>query len=294
MLTGRPYLIRIAVGRREIPGMDFTGVVEALGPDAEQFAPGDDVLGTADVACGAFAEYVCVPVKNVVRKPKCVCWEAAAALPTSGMTALQALRTGRALKSDHRVLINGASGGVGSFAVQLAKATGAHVTGVCSTDNVEIVRSLGADVVVDYRKESIEAVAAASAKYDKIIDAVGRSGWRKLLNPHGELVAVALPNPESECVPCSVCQVICSPCCCCCLSSRKAHAFMQSVKTADLEELTAMVAEGRLQPTVGVRLAGIGELPDALAGHSATLGPGHRVGKTVISIGVVSEKMHRE
>jgi len=197
MLTGRPYIIRLAVGRREIPGMDFAGVVEELGTNVERFAPGDDVLGTADVACGAFAEYVCVPAKNVVQKPKNVDWEAAAALPTSGQTALQALRTGRAVTNGHRILINGASGGVGSFAVQLAKSMGAHVTGVCSTQNVEMVRSLGADVVVDYRKESIEAVAAAGAKYDKIIDAVGRSGWRQLLNPHGELVAVALPSPES-------------------------------------------------------------------------------------------------
>lgn len=294
MLTGRPYIIRLAVGRCEILGMDFAGVVEAIGSNVERFAPGDDVLGTADVAGGAFAEYVCVPVKHVVHKPKNVDWEAAAALPTSGQTALQALRTGRRVMNGQRILINGASGGVGTFAVQLAKSMGAHVTGVCSTQNVEMVRSLGADVVVDYRKKKIEDVAADGTKYDKIIDAVGRARWRQLLNPRGELIAVALPSPESEFVPCNVCRVICSPCCCCCLSSKKSHLFQQTVKTADLEELAGMVSEGRLCPTVGLRLSGIGELPDALVGHSATLGPGHRVGKTVVSFGVGSEKMHRE
>jgi len=295
MLTGRPYIIRLAVGRREVPGMDFAGVVEALGAGVEGFAPGDDVLGTADVACGAFAEYVCVPATHVVSKPPSVDWEAAAALPTSGQTALQALRTGAAVTTGCRVLVNGASGGVGSFAVQLAKAMGAHVTGVCSTRNVEMVRALGADVVVDYRKESLESVAAAGLeRYDKIIDCVGRSGWRQLLNAHGELVAVSLPNPESECVPCSACSVVCSPWCCCCLSRKKAHLFMQKVDAADLEELAAMVGDGRLAPAVGRRLEGIGALPDALAGHSATLGLGHRTGKTVVTVGVVSEKMHRE
>lgn len=292
MLTGRPYLIRMAVGRRTIPGMDFAGVVEACGPKVERFAPGDDVLGSTDVACGAFAEYVSVPAKAVAKKPPSVSWDEAAALPTSGQTALQALRAGRAIEPNARVLINGASGGVGSFAVQLAKSMGAHVTATCSTANVELVRSLGADVVIDYRKQSIEeATAAAGVKYDKIIDAVGRAGWCPLLSPRGELVAVSLPAPESECIPCVACSVACDPRYC--ASSKKAHLFMQAVKGADIEELVGMVAEGRLRADVGRRLDGLGALPDALAGHSATLGQGHTSGKTVVTIGV-PETMQRE
>lgn len=273
--------------------MDFSGVVEALGPEVTEFARGDPVFGTKDVALGAFAEYVSVPVKNIARKPDRVSWEEAAGLPTSGMTALQALRFGRAVKPGQRVLINGASSGVGTFAVQLAKSMGAHVTGVCSTPNVEMVRSLGADVVVDYRTEDVAAAArAAGVRYDKILDVAGRYGWRRLLNPEGSLVAVALP--ESECVPCVLCSIICTPCCCCCLSSKKSYAFMQAVTTADMDELAQMVADGTLRVVLGLQLNGIDAVPDALAGHSATTGQGHRKGKTVISFAVRSEVMARE
>lgn len=289
MLTGRPYVIRAAVGQRAIPGMDFSGVVEAIGTGVDRIAVEDDVLGTADVACGAFAEYVCVEAASVVRKPPGVDWEAAATVATAGQTALQALRTGRAVVKGDRVLINGASGGVGSFAVQLAKMMGAHVTGVCSTPNVELVRSLGADVVVDYKKGTVDA-AAENDKYDKIIDAVGRPGWRPLLKPGGAVVAVALPHPESECIPCVLCKVVCSPCCCCCLSSKKSHALMQSVKVADMQELAGMLAEGSLRAAIGRRLVGLGELPDALAEH----GLGHCVGKTVVVLGEPAEDMERE
>jgi len=297
MLTGRPFLIRVAVGRRAIPGMDFSGVVHAVGSGVEcNFSEGDEVFGTADTKCGAFAEYISVPATNLVRKPEKVTWEEAAALPTAGMTALQSLRTGRPVETGGRVLINGASSGVGTFAVQLAKLMGANVTGVCSTANVAMVRSLGADAVVDYKKESVEqAAAAAGERYDKIIDAVGRLGWHRLLKPKGSHVAVALPNPESECVPCSLCAIACSPWCCCCLSSSKSHMFMQEVRAADMDELAKMVADGQLRPVLGLRLVGISEVPDALAGHSETLGQGHRTGKTVVSLrGVHSESMERE
>ena len=293
MLTGRPFIIRCAVGLKKIPGMDFSGVVEEVGPDVARFAPGDQVFGTADVAAGAFAEFVSVPAKHLAHKPQKVSWEEAAALPTSGMTALQALRLGKEVTSGQRVLINGASSGVGTYAVQLAKSMGAHVTGVCSTQNVEMVRSLGADVVVDYRKESVEAAArACGVRYDKILDVSGKFGWRPLLKPGGSLIAVALP--ESECVPCVLCSIVSSPCCCCCVSSKKAHAFMQAVTAADMDELASMVADGKLRVVLGLQLSGIGAVPDALAGHSATNGQGHRKGKTVISLGISSEVMVRE
>ena len=250
------------------------------------------MFGTTDTAGGAFAEYVSAPAKNIVRKPATVSWEEAACLPTSGMTALQALRLGSPVRSGQRVLINGASSGVGTFAVQLAKSMGAHVTGVCSTQNVEMVRSLGADVVVDYRTESVEAAAKADCEsYDKIIDLAGRYGWRRLLKPSGSLVAVALP--ESECIPCVLCSIVCSPCCCCCLSQQKSHALMQAVTPADMEELAGMVTDGKLRVVLGLQLSGINEVPDALAGHSETTGQGHRKGKTVISFAAKPETMTR-
>ena len=294
MLTGRPYLIRAVVGHKSIPGMDFSGIVETSGAGVTQFLPGDHVFGTADVSCGAFAEYVCVPAMKVVPKPEQLSWEESAALPTAGMTAMQSLRVGRTISKGDRVLINGASGGVGTFAVQLARNAGAHVTAVCGSHNVEMVKSLGADVVIDYWKESIDSASvAAGATYEKVIDAVGRSGWRKLLSSHGEVVAVGLPNPESECVPCNVCRVACSPCCCCCFSSKKSHLFMQTVEASDMAELARMACDGELRPVLGLKLKGIEEVPAALAGHSASLGQGHRIGKTVVALGVRPESMDR-
>jgi len=302
MLSGRPYLIRL-LGRRDVPGMDFAGVVETVGgpavgssADTETvLAPGDHVLGTADVRCGAFAEFVCVPLGNVVLKPANVTWEEAAALPTSAETALQALRSGgigsyEKVKSGHRVLINGGSGGVGSFAVQLAKHFGARVTAVCSTRNVDLVSSLGADEVIDYTKETIEGYSKAhgNVKYDTIIDAVGRYSWRHLLAPSGALVAVSLPNPETECVPCGLCHVACfSSFCCCCLFSRKSKAFMQTVSTRDLSFLANLVRDGKIRPALGLKLESLDAIPDALADHfdaSNSFSRGHRVGKTVVTL----------
>lgn len=276
MLSGRPYLIRLMGRSNETPGMDFSGVVVETGADvdAERLAAGDHVFGTTDMQLGAFAEYVCVSATHVARKPKNIGWEEAAAMPTSGQTALQALRAGGEVKPGHRVLINGGSGGVGTFAVQLAKSFGAHVTAVCSTPNVALVKSLGADEVIDYTKQSIEAHAVAAGgsgggvKYEKIIDAVGRYRWRHLLSSHGVLVAVALPDSEAECVPCELCYVACfSSFCCCCLSSKKSETFMQTVSTADLEQLAALSEEGSLRPLLGLRLQGIDRIPDALADH---------------------------
>lgn len=302
VLTGRPYLIRL-MGRHEVPGMDFAGVIETVrappvadgAEDAPVLAPGDHVLGTADVNLGAFAEFVCVPIKNVCLKPANVTWEEAAAIPTSAETALQALRAGGVdntvkLTPGHRVLINGASGGVGSFAVQLAKHFGADVTAVCSGANVSLVQSLGADAVIDYAKETIEGYSKTrgNVKYDTIIDAVGRPKWRHLLNRSGKLVAVALPYPETECVPCALCRVACfSSFCCCCLSSKKSKLFMQTVSTRDLRFLAQMVSEGNLRPTLGLKLEGLESIPDALADHfdvSVGFSRGHRVGKTVVSL----------
>jgi NADPH:quinone reductase-like Zn-dependent oxidoreductase len=152
-MRGTPYIGRIAIGLRKPRlqriGVDVAGVVEAVGERVTLFKAGDEVFG----ACrGSLAEYVCTGEKKVVRKPANVTFEQAAAVPVAGLTALQALRKG-GLASGRRVLINGAAGGVGTFAVQVSKASGAHVTGVCSTRNVGIVRSIGADRVIDYTKD---------------------------------------------------------------------------------------------------------------------------------------------
>ena len=153
-IRGTPYLMRLGVGLRKPKsirvGVDFAGTVEAVGKNVTEFKPGDEVYGGKG---GAFAEYLCVTEKGVVRKPDNITFEQAGAVQIAGLTALQALRNEGKIQPGQKVLINGASGGVGTFAVQIGKALGAHVTGVCSTRNIGMVRSLGANEVIDYTKE---------------------------------------------------------------------------------------------------------------------------------------------
>ena len=294
MLRGRPYILRAAVGAAKIPGMDFSGVVVEAGASGtsgdEYFSVGSEVFGTMDTARGAFAEFVCVPKTSIALKPASLSFADAASVPTAGMTALQALRKGRLVQAETRVLINGAAGGVGCFAVQLAKSMGAHVTAVCSTKNVDLVRSLGADEVVDYKTTSVEAHLAEAGGdellFDKIIDIVGSpvSRWRRLIVPEGgDLVCVSLPYPESECVPCVLCCVICSPWCLCCFSRKKSHPLMQEVSAADLEELAEMLEKGTIRAVIGERLVGIEAAPDAFARMGAR---GKVAGKVVVDMDV--------
>ncbi|WP_327436696.1 NAD(P)-dependent alcohol dehydrogenase [Arthrobacter sp. SLBN-122] len=192
LMTGLPYLVRLlgyGLKKPKVPvrGREVAGVVEAAGPGVARFSPGDEVFGTCD---GSFAEYVCAKEDKVARKPSALSFEEAAASPISGVTALQAVRDAGQVTVGQKVLILGAGGGVGSFAVQLAKAFGAEVTGVCSTGKVELVRSLGADAVVDYTKTYI---ADAGKVYDLILDAAGNrplSFLRRLLAPRGTLVII--------------------------------------------------------------------------------------------------------
>jgi NADPH:quinone reductase-like Zn-dependent oxidoreductase len=157
-LRADPFLVRLMAGllkpKNKILGFDVAGRIEAVGGDVKQFQPGDEVFGDI-YACGggAFAEYVAVPENTVVLKPANITFDSAAAVPVAAVTALQGLRDHGQIHSGHKVLINGASGGVGTFAVQIAKAFGAEVTGVCSTRNLDLVRSLGADHVIDYTEE---------------------------------------------------------------------------------------------------------------------------------------------
>jgi NADPH:quinone reductase-like Zn-dependent oxidoreductase len=190
LMTGRPYLLRLAAGfrkpRNRVPGLDVAGTVVALGSAVTRFALGDEVFGFSR---GSFAEYAVAREAKLARKPANATFELAAVVPVSGVTALQALTAGR-IKPGQRVLITGASGGVGSYAVQLAKALGAEVTGVCSTAKLDLVRSLGADHVIDY---SADDFADGGGRYDLILDIAGNPSLarlRRALAPAGTAVLV--------------------------------------------------------------------------------------------------------
>jgi NADPH:quinone reductase-like Zn-dependent oxidoreductase len=192
VMRGDPYLARLVAPdlgvhrpKRKIRGTDFAGRVEAVGKDVTRFRPGDEVYGEVD---GAFAEYVCAPVAVVDAKPANLTFEQAAAVPLAGNTALMGLRDLGRVRPGHRVLINGASGGVGTFAVQIGKQLGAEVTGVCSARNAELVRSLGADRVIDYNRDDF---TRGGQRYDVVFDLVGNRtlrDLRRVLTSAGTLV----------------------------------------------------------------------------------------------------------
>ncbi len=190
LMTGSPFVMRFATGMRRpknrVPGTDVAGTVEAVGKDVAGLRPGDEVFGWCT---GAFAEYARAPEAQFVRKPANLTFEQAAAVGVSASTALQLLRDGARVQPGQKVLINGASGGVGTFAVQIAKALGAEVTGVTSTKNVAMVRSIGADHVIDYTQEDF---TEGAERYDVILDNVGNHSMartRRALTPLGTLIS---------------------------------------------------------------------------------------------------------
>ncbi|MEV6713377.1 NAD(P)-dependent alcohol dehydrogenase [Lentzea sp. NPDC051208] len=193
MMRGDPYLARltglgVTAPKRKIRGRDFAGRVEAVGRDVRRFRPGDEVYGDLGAADGAFAEYVCVSEDLVETKPATLTFEQAAAVPLAGHTALKGLRDVGNLQPGQHVLVNGASGGVGTFAVQIANSMGATVTGVCRTRNVELVSSLGADHVIDYTKDDF---TRNGTRYDLVLDLVGNhslTALRRALTPGGTIV----------------------------------------------------------------------------------------------------------
>jgi NADPH:quinone reductase-like Zn-dependent oxidoreductase len=195
LLRGVPYIMRLGTGlrrpRRAIPGLDIAGQVEAIGRNVTQFGPGDEVFGWCK---GAFADYACAAESNLLGKPANLTFEQSAAVGDSAFTALNAVRDQGKVQPGQRVLINGASGGVGTFAVQIAKSFGANVTGVCSTRNVDIVRSIGADHVIDYTKQDF---ARTPQPYDVMLDMVGNrslSDCRRALTPRGTYVVVGVSD----------------------------------------------------------------------------------------------------
>jgi len=195
-MTGTPYVARTQMGLRKPksnrPGLDLAGVVEAVGGNVTRFTPGDEVFGGGT---GTLAEYVCLAEdRALVLKPANLSFEQAAAVPVAALTALQGLRDRGQIQPGQKVLINGASGGVGTFAVQIAKSFGAEVTGVCSTRNVNMVGSLGADQVIDYTREDF---TWSERRYDLMLDVAGSRSWsesRRVLNPQATLVIVGAPK----------------------------------------------------------------------------------------------------
>jgi NADPH:quinone reductase-like Zn-dependent oxidoreductase len=197
-MRGTPYIMRLDSGllrpRSNRIGVDVAGQVVAVGKNVTRFKPGDEVFGTGR---GAFAEYMLASEKNLVSKPASVTFEQAAAVPIAALTALQGLRDKGHIQAGQKVLINGASGGVGTFAVQIAKSFGAEVTGVCSTRNVELVRSLGADHVIDYTKENF---TQGTRQYDLILDNVGNHpllAVRRAMSPDGTYVLIGGGGPDA-------------------------------------------------------------------------------------------------
>ena len=277
-MRGKPYFMRVASGMgtpEDIRlGVDFAGTVEAVGKSVQQFKPGDEVFGGAD---GAFAEYVKVRAAgSVAAKPANLTFEQAAAIPIAAITALQALRDEGKLQPGQKVLVNGASGGVGTFAVQIAKALGAEVTAVCSTRNVATAHSIGADRVIDYTQEDF---TKGSQHYDLIIDNVGShslSEYRRVLTPKGILVIVGAPSDDPWLGPlsASIKAALVNP-----FVSQKLSFFLADLNQNDLNTLGQLAAAGKLTPVIDRRYP-LGETAAAIQYVEA----GHARGKVVIAV----------
>ncbi len=276
-MRGSPYILRLGAGigapNDSRLGVDFAGTVEAVGKNVTRFKPGDDVFGGRS---GAFAEYVIVPEDRALAlKPSSVTFEQAASVPIAAITALQALRDKGKLESGQKVLINGASGGVGTFAVQIAKTFGAEVTGVCSTRNVEMVRSLGADHVIDYK---LEDYTQSGQHYDLIIDMVGNHSLmanRKVLNSNGILVMVGgakgdwiapLKNPIKA--------LMLSP-----FVDQELVLILARLRQDDLTIIGDLMQAGKVTPVIDRRYR-LSEVPEAIRYSEE----GHARGKIIIDV----------
>jgi NADPH:quinone reductase-like Zn-dependent oxidoreductase len=277
-LTGL-YVARLQTGLRKPKspqlGFDFAGTVEAIGPDVSEFRPGDEVFGSHSKA---FAEYVAVTVGEQVGmalKPAGLSFEDAAAVPMAAITALQGLRDKGNLQPGQRVLVNGASGGVGTFAVQIAKALGAQVTAVCSSGNVEMAGSIGADHVIDYTSADF---TRGKERYDLIFDVAGTRPWshsKRVLTPNGTLVLVGGPSHRVFGPLGHVARVrlAAMP------SHRKTAVFIAHVNQSDLDVLRQLLEAGTVWPVVERRYQ-LEDMADALG----YVGRGHAQGKIVVSL----------
>jgi NADPH:quinone reductase-like Zn-dependent oxidoreductase len=277
-MRGTPYLVRAAAGpfrpKKHGMGVDMAGEVERVGRNVTRFRPGDAVFGWGS---GTFAQYVTVREDSaVVPKPENVTFEQAAAVPTAAVTALQALRDKGRLRPEYRVLVNGAAGGVGTFAVQIAKAHGAEVTGVCSTRNVDMVYGIGADLVVDYTRDDF---TRTGRRYELIVDTVGSrttSEIRRVLTPSGVLVAVGGPINGNWIGPLiSVAKLAVHSM----FVSQSLVSMLARTRRDDLAALAALLESGTVTPVLD-RTYPLDEVPEAIRYLEA----GHARGKVVITL----------
>ena len=278
LMTGLPYLVRVmGFGIRRpkirIRGSDVAGTVEAVGRNVTQFKEGDPVYGTCD---GSFAEYACAKAERFAPKPANLSFEQAAAVPISGMTALNGLRDAGKIQSGQNVLIIGAAGGVGTYAVQLAKAFGAAVTGVCSTSKADLVRAIGADEVVDYTREDF---TDGTRQFDLILDTAGRrplSHLRRALTPQGTLVIVGGEGGDRWLggFQRQIFAPVRSR-----FSQQKLLGLISKERQRDLLTLKDLIEEGKLTPVIG-RTFPLSEAPQAIR----YLEQGHARGKAVLRI----------
>src|SRR5215217_1402176 len=277
VMTGLPYPIRLAgyglrAPKNPVLGSDVAGVVEAVGKDVSRFQPGDEVFG---IGKGSYAEYVCALEDKLAPKPANLTFEQAAVVAIMGSTALQGLRDHGKVRPGQEVLIIGASGGVGSYAVQIAKAFGAHVTGVCSTKKVDLVRSIGADEVIDYTRDD---PADGSRRYDVIFDTAGNrpaSRLRRALEPKGTLV---LAGGEGGGKWLGMGRILrakaMSP-----FVGQKMTNFLARPKSEDLVALAELIETGKVTPLIGARYP-LSDTAEAIR----ELGTGHGRGKVVITV----------
>jgi NADPH:quinone reductase-like Zn-dependent oxidoreductase len=280
IMSGLPYIARPVYGLRKpknaVRGTDVAGTVEAVGTSVTRLQPSDEVFGWCSALGGAFAEYASVSEDALALKPTNLSFEQAATVPMSGLVALQALRDHGGVRDGQKVLINGASGGIGTFAVQIAKAFGAEVTGVCSTRNVDLVRSIGADHVIDY---TLEDFTQKGARYDFILDNVANhslSDLRGALTPTGTLV----PNgggfdnrwfaSGGRVIGAHVLKRF---------VSHRLRPFVVSPKLEDLLVLKELIEAGKVTPVLD-RTYPLSETPEAL-GH---VGGGHAQGKVAVAV----------
>ena len=276
LVRGVPYVVRAVSGlrrpRRAIPGLDIAGQVEAVGRNVTQLRPGDEVFGWCR---GAFAEYARAPENNLLPKPANLTFEQSAAVGDSALTALAAVRDQGKVQPGHRVLINGASGGVGTFAVQIAKSFGADVTGVCSTRNVDLVRSIGADHVIDYTRDDF---TQGADRYDVMLDLVGSrslSDCRRALTRRGTYVLVGVRDLGRWFgLARQIKALLLSP-----FVPQRMRVFVVRHNRKDLAVLKELVEDGKVAPVIDGRYE-LSEVPEALRQQ----GDGHTRGKIVIGV----------
>lgn len=275
LMQGKPWFLRLFMGlhKPKRPGVDVAGEVDTIGPNVTPFRPGNPVFG----ACrGALAEYVCAPASTLAVKPENITFEQAAAVPVPAWTALQSLRDKGRIEPGQKVLINGAAGGVGTFAVQLAKHFGADVTGVCSTRNLELVRSLGANRVLDYTQQGL---AEDDHQYDLVLECVGNLSMphvRRILTPKGICVMVgASPNANLTTILGSMLKVfLLTP-----FRRQRIVLFVARRNRDDLNQIADLLRSGAVKPVID-RCYAFGEVSEAMK----YLETGHARGKVVVKI----------